>query len=190
MPCPSCRRRSGLNRFFGHPRDNHRAVGQRLVDLPNLLQLGISPLPAQGICRACRRQAPMDHPRKGFDPGTAQLGPQLRRFQDRGGLRQRDEYHCGVVGIPQPHQRRGHDPTPQRPDQLAMIRPVASRSNSVCPVGAVSITTMTRCASETNRAKAWKTATSSVQGECRSSSRKASPWASNVGAAFSRARCR
>jgi hypothetical protein len=48
-----------------------------------------------------------------------------------------------------------------------------SRSSTVCPVGAVSMTTYRSAAAATVRAKAWKIATSSVQGERRSSSRSA-----------------
>jgi hypothetical protein len=58
----------------------------------------------------------------------------------------------------------------------------------VWPVGAVSSTTTPRRASFTSRLKAWKTATSSVQGERRSSSRSARPSASRSFPAWWRAR--
>ena len=51
----------------------------------------------------------------------------------------------------------------------------------VCPVGAVSRTTIPSSPSATVRAKARNTATSSVQGERRSSSSSARPFSSSWG---------
>lgn len=56
-------------------------------------------------------------------------------------------------------------------------------SSRLWPVGAVSSTTKLLRASLTTRLKAWNTATSSVQGDCRSSSSRALPCSSSAFAA-------